>query len=113
MWYRNEKKKNRIINTLKLSRKLEPFSKINKSFEGNFFQLIHPNISYDFLMAIYFSVFRKDKWDKNVKILDKKLIKDTNWISNFYNTFFNQIVFVEAFKNSRVYFQSRPLSINT
>ena len=109
----NEKKKNRIINTLKLSRKLEPFSKINKSFEGNFFQLIHPNISYDFLMAIYFSVFRKDKWDKNVKILDKKLIKDTNWISNFYNTFFNQIVFVEAFKNSRVYFQSRPLSINT
>ena len=63
-------------------------------------------------MAIYFSMFRRDKWNENVKILNKNLIKDKRWISNFDNTFFNQIIFAEAFKNSRAYFQSKPLSIN-
>jgi hypothetical protein len=40
------------------------------------------------------------------------LIREKKWISNFDNSFFNQIVFVEAFKDSRAYFQSKPLSIN-
>ena len=63
-------------------------------------------------MAIYFSMFRREiSGMKNVKILNKNLIKDKRWISNFDNTF-NQIIFAEAFKNSRAYFQSKPLSIN-
>jgi glycosyltransferase involved in cell wall biosynthesis len=104
----------KIINTNTITKKkLKPFSSIKDSFETNFFNLVDPNVTYDYLMAIYFSIFRKKKWDKNVNILNKKLIKDKNWISNFHNTFFNQIVFVEAFKNSRVYFHSKPLSINT
>ena len=55
-------------------------------------------MSYDFLMAIFFSLFRKKKWDENLKILDKEKLKDKKWLSNFENSCFNQIVFVHAFK---------------
>ena len=96
-----------------LSKKLEPFSKLKKNMESNFFDLINPKITYDFLMAIFFSMFRKSNWDKNIKILDKKKIKDKRWLSNFENSCFNIIVFTQAFKNSNAYFQSKPLSINT
>jgi glycosyltransferase involved in cell wall biosynthesis len=106
--------KKKIINTNILSKKkLKPFSAIKKNFETNFFNLIDPKVSYDYLMAIYFSVFKKKKWDENINILDKKQIRNKNWMSNFWNTCINQIIFAEAFKNSRVYFYSRPLSINT
>ena len=96
-----------------LSKKLEPFSKLNKNNKSNFFDLIDPKITYDFLMAIFFSMFRKSNWDKNIKILDKKKIKDKRWLSNFENSCFNIIVFTQAFKNSKVFFQAKPLSINT
>mgnify|MGYP001178644994 CR=1 FL=1 len=96
-----------------LSKKLEPFSKLNKNMESNFFDLIDPKITYDFLMAIFFSMFRKSNWDKNINILDKKKIKDKRWLSNFENSCFNIIVFTHAFKNSKVFFQAKPLSINS
>ncbi len=108
----NNLKDNEKLNFNTLKNKLEPFSKLKKSKELNFFELVDPRVTYDFLMAIYFSMFRRDKWNENVKILNKNLIKDKRWISNFDNTFFNQIIFAEAFKNSRAYFQSKPLSIN-
>ena len=37
-----------------LSKSLEPFSKLKKNMESNFFDLIDPKITYDFLMAIFF-----------------------------------------------------------
>ena len=72
--------------------------------ELEFFELIDPKVSYDFLMAIFFSLFRKTKWDDNIKILNKKKIENKNWLSNFENSCFNQIVFVEAFRNSKSIF---------
>ena len=63
-------------------------------------------------MGIYLSIFRRDKWEKNLKVLNKKLIKDKKWISNFDNSCFNIKVFGEAFKNSKAYFKSEPLSVN-
>ena len=105
--------RNKLINTEFLPKNLEPFSKLKKNKETYFFDLIDPKITYDFLMAIFFSMFRKKSWDDNVKILDKKKIKDKRWLSNFENSCFNIIVFTEAFKNSTVFFQAKPLSINS
>ena len=102
-----------LVDTRKLPKNMEPFSKIKTNMELEFFELIDPKVSYDFLMAIFFSLFRKQKWDDNIKILNKKKIENKNWLSNFENSCFNQIVFVEAFRNSKAYFQSKPLSINT
>tara|TARA_A100001015_G_scaffold279018_1_gene339779 strand:- start:5592 stop:6608 length:1017 start_codon:yes stop_codon:yes gene_type:complete len=108
-----KKDKKTLIDTRKLPKTLEPFSKIKKNKTTNFFDLINPNVTYDFLMAIYFSMFRKKNWDQYVNILDKEKIKDKRWISNFENSCFNIIVFASAFKNSNVFFQSKPLSINS
>ncbi len=55
----NRLKKN--IKSKSLIKGLEPFSKIKRNIETNFFDLIDPKISYDFLMAIFFSMFRKKK----------------------------------------------------
>tara|TARA_B100001248_G_C27381792_1_gene457329 strand:+ start:434 stop:1453 length:1020 start_codon:yes stop_codon:yes gene_type:complete len=106
-------KSKKLIDTRKLSKKMERFSKIKKNMEVDFFELIDPKVSYDYLMAIFFSLFRKNKWDQNLKILDKKQLKDKRWLSNFENSCFNQIVLVEAFRFSKAYFQSKPLSVNT
>tara|TARA_B100001057_G_scaffold199562_1_gene200227 strand:- start:3198 stop:4211 length:1014 start_codon:yes stop_codon:yes gene_type:complete len=107
----NRLKKN--IKSKSLIKGLEPFSKIKKNIETNFFDLIDPKISYDFLMAIFFSMFRKKKWDANVKKLNYNKIRDKRWLANFENSCFNIIVFTQAFKNSKVFFQAKPLSINT
>ena len=108
-----DEKLKKNINLQNLTKKLEPFSKIKDNFEATFFDLINPRVSYDFLMAIFFSMFRKKKWDENVKILNKRKIKDKRWLSNFENSCFNVIVFTHAFKNSKAFFQAKPLSINT
>ena len=92
---------------------MEPFSKLKRDKEVKFFELIDPKVTYDFLMAIFFSLFKKKKWDENLNILNKRKLKDNRWLSNFENSCFNQIVFVKAFKNSNAYFQSKPLSVNT
>ena len=48
-----------FFDTKKLPKTLEPFSKIQKDKTTYFFDLIDPKISHDFLMAIFFSMFRK------------------------------------------------------
>ena len=100
------------FDTKHLPRNMRKFSQKKGNQKLNFFELIDPNISNDFLMGIYLSIFKRDKWEKNLKVLDKKKIKDKEWISNFDNSCFNIKVFGEAFKNSKAFFQSEPLSVN-
>ena len=56
--------------------------------------------------------FSKKMWEKNLHVLDSKLIKDTKTWSNFHNTCFFNMVFCEAFNNSKAYFCAKPLSVN-
>ena len=100
------------FDTRYLPKHMSPFSKKKDSKKMDFFDLIDPNVSMDFLMGIYFSIFKREKWNKNLKVLNKRLIKDTRWLSNFDNSCFNIKVFVEAFRESKVFFQSDPLSVN-
>ena len=48
--------------------------------------------------------FPKKKWDQNLHVIDRKLIKDNRIWSNFENTCFFIKVFCEAFKNSDAFF---------
>ena len=57
------------------------------------YMLIDPNISIDFLMGIYFSIFKREKWNNNLHVLNKNLIRDKKWLSNFDNSCFNIKVF--------------------
>ena len=100
------------FNTKHLPEKMIPHSPLKKNKKLKFFDLISPKISFDFLLGVYVCVFRKKKWEKNLHVIDKKLIKDTKTWSNFDNTCFFNKVFSEAFNNSKAYFCAKPLSVN-
>ena len=52
---------------------MEPHSKIKKDQKFMFFDLIDPKISFDFLLGIFVCVFKRDKWSKNLNVIDKNL----------------------------------------
>lgn len=100
------------FSTYNLPKNMHPFSKLRNSKVLNFWELIDPDVSFDFLLGMFLSLFRKKKWDENVKYLNMKNARDKRWMSTPDNTYFNTIIFANAFKNSKAYFQSEPLSVN-
>lgn len=78
----------------------------------NFFDLITHRVAFDYLLGVFVCVFKRDGWNKNLEVIDNNLIKDKGSWSNFENTCFHIKIFCEAFKNSKVYFLSKPLSVN-
>ncbi len=77
----------------------------------NFFDLLSPKISGDFLNGISLSVFRRKGWIDSVNVLNPKALEDNRVFSNFDNTYPHIKIFANAFFASKVYFQSKPLSI--
>ena len=47
-----------------------------------------------------------------MKYINMKNARDKRWMSTPDNTYFNTIIFANAFKNSKAYFQAKPLSVN-
>lgn len=106
------KKYNHPFSTYNLPKKMEKFSKQNKSKIIDFWELIDPKVSFDFLLGMFFSLFRRNKWEENVKYINMKNAKDSRWMSTPDNTFFNTIIFANAFNKSKAYLQAEPLSVN-
>lgn len=100
------------FSTYNLPNNMEKFSKINKSKSTKFWELIDPDVSFDFLLGMFFSLFRRKLWNENVKYINMTNAKDKRWMSTPDNTYFNTIIFANAFKNSKAYFQANPLSVN-
>ncbi|MBI29390.1 MAG: glycosyl transferase family 2 [Pelagibacteraceae bacterium] len=100
------------FNTKFLPKKMRNHSpqKINKKLK--FFDLIDKKISFDFLLGIFVCVFKREKWNKNLNVIDKNLIKDPRTWSNFENTCFFIKVFCAAFSRSNVYLCAKPLSVS-
>jgi len=105
-------KSSQPFDTKDLPQQMNKFSKKEESKKVNFLDLIHPEISYDFLLGIFLSVFNRQKWKDNLKIIDQKLIKDTRTYSTFENTCPHVKIFASAFSNSKAFFQAEPLSVN-
>lgn len=100
------------FSTYNLPRNMEKFSKVKKNRLTEFWDLIDPEISFDFLMATFVSLFRRKLWDENVKFVNKKRLKDKRRMSTPESTYVSIIIFANAFKNSMAYIQAEPLSIN-
>lgn len=94
-----------------LPKKMEPFSKKKINKRCNFFDLIRPDYSFDFMLGMFLNIFKRDKWVKNLDQINMDLIKDRSVMSNMYNTFPHNIIFAKAFCNSKAFFQAEPLSI--
>jgi glycosyltransferase involved in cell wall biosynthesis len=99
------------FDTVNLPAEMIPFSDWNKAGELNFFDLINPKISFDFLGGMFLSVFRKSLWDKNVRVLNSEAISDHRTFSHFDNTFPHVKIFASAFAKSRAYFNDKPLNV--
>ena len=106
------KKYPKPFNTKNLPSTMIPHSKLKKDKKTNFFGIIEKEVSFDYLLGIFVCVFRRDMWEKNLHVIDKKKIKDKRTWSNFENTCFFIKVFCEAFSNSKAFICSKPLSVN-
>jgi glycosyltransferase involved in cell wall biosynthesis len=99
------------FDTANLPKEMVPFSAWKVDGEMDFFDLINPKISFDFLGGMFLSVFRKENWENNVNILDKEAVLDCRVFSHFDNTFPHVKIFAKAFSSSKAYFNSRPLNV--
>jgi glycosyltransferase involved in cell wall biosynthesis len=100
------------FSTYNLPKNMERFSQVKKSKSTTFWNIIDPEICFDFLLGMFLSLFRRKLWIENVKFINMKNARDKKWMSTPDNTYFNTIIFANAFKNSKAYFQAEPLSVN-
>lgn len=95
-----------------LPNSMKPFSSYQKTGELPFIDLINPKISFDFLGGMYLSVFRREKWLKNINALNPLAVTDKRTFSHFDNTFPHIKIFASAFRNSKAYFNYDPLIVS-
>jgi len=99
------------FDTNNLPSNMKKWSKLNSSKNLKFFEIIKPDISWDFLMGMFLSVFRRKKWVENSHVIDQKLISDKKLFSNVDNTYPHVKIFAHAFSKSKAYYQADPLLI--
>ena len=87
-------------------------SKVKSDRKVRFWDVIDPEVSWEFLIGIFLSIFNRDKWLDGLKCINEQDIKDTNIWSNFDNTCLNAKVISTVFKNEKSFICSRPLSVN-
>jgi glycosyltransferase involved in cell wall biosynthesis len=100
------------FNTNLIPKNLKKISPQKKDRYLSFFELIHPDISFDYLMGSFLSIFRTTKWRENLNIIDKGLLIKKGVFSSFENTCPHVKIFAKSFSKSQAYFVANPLSVN-
>ena len=100
------------VDTNFLPKNMKKYSDYQHSKQMNFFDLINPKISFDFLMGMYLLVFKKEIWDKNLEQINLNDISKNEIFSTFDNTCGYVKIISKGFCQSKVYLQAVPLSIN-
>ena len=100
------------IDTNKLPSDLETFSKVKHSFKCSFFELVDPNISFDFMLGMFLSIIKKAKWDEGLKRIKNSDLSNPELYSTFDNTCPHVKIFATSLNSSQVWFQAKPLSAN-
>ena len=86
--------------------------KLKKDKKTNFWGVIDPNVSWEFLIGIFVSLFNKNKYLENISVLNQKDLDDKRPWSNFDNTCAHAKILSSAFKDSDSYICVEPLSAN-
>lgn len=100
------------FNTYLIPKNLKTVSPVNVNKSLDFIDLINPNISFDYLLGIFLSIFNTKKFQENIHILDDKNLKKKGTFSTFENTAPHISVFAKTFIKSKAYFVGSPLSVN-
>lgn len=107
------KKFNRPFDTINLPvSTLKSISKTKESRRAEFWEVIDPEVSWDFLIGIFLSIFKREKWEKYKSILNPEEIKDSRYWSNTDNTLIHPKIMCCAFKDSPAFICAEPLSVN-
>jgi len=86
--------------------------KLKKDKKTNFWGVIDPNVSWEFLIGIFLSLFNKNKYLENIGVLNQKDLDDKRIWSNFDNTCAHTKILSSAFKDSDSYICVEPMSVN-
>jgi glycosyltransferase involved in cell wall biosynthesis len=100
------------FNFEKIPESTKVFSKLKNSFECNFYDLINPKISFDFLGALYLSIFKRELWVSHVHLLNIEELIEKDRFEIFETTFPQIKVFAQAFSSSRAFFLHKPMLIS-
>lgn len=84
-----------------------------KNEKVNFLELIDYKLSFDFLGAMYMSVFHADTWRKSLAQIDEKELLKPGTFSSLENTFIHLKVFPSAFCESKAFINCHPIIIAT
>ncbi len=101
------------FHTKHLPKNMKKLSKKKGNYKMMFWDLIDYKVSFDFLIGNFLNIFRRKMWLKNLSCLNKKKLSDTRQWSNFDNTCGPLKVYANAFKNSKAYFTSDALTVNS
>lgn len=107
-----EKYRKPFDSNILLNFNMKKFSNYKKDFKKDFFELIKPSVSFDFLLGMFLCIFKKKYWDKNLIVINTKLLQDLETYSSFDNTCPHIKIWATSFKNKMSYFCSDPLSVN-
>lgn len=80
--------------------------------ERPFFELIDPEVSFDFLMGMFLSVFRRRLWAENLDALDPAKVDDMRTFAHFDNTCPHVAVLAQALAGRRSYLHPGALTVN-
>lgn len=101
------------FDTFKLDQeKMKKVSKIDINKKVEFWDIIDPKVSWEFLIGIFLSIFNRKIWLEGLEFVDKKNIEDTRVWSNFDNTCLNAKIISTVFNNRKSFLCSKPLSVN-
>tara|TARA_B100000575_G_scaffold294650_1_gene312670 strand:+ start:6738 stop:7748 length:1011 start_codon:yes stop_codon:yes gene_type:complete len=92
--------------------KMKKLSRLKQNKRVNFWEIIDPDVSWEFLIGIFLSIFNREMWLEGLDCLNKKDLEDKNIWSNFDNTCLNAKVVSTVFKDKKSFICSQPLSVN-
>ena len=105
-------KQKKPLNTHNIPKDLKKFSNYSQDKQCKFYELISPSISFDFMLGMFLSIFRREIWNENLKYINQKDLCNLNIYSTFDNTAPHVKVFSYGFLNKNAYFVSDCLSVN-
>jgi len=92
-----------------LPKNMKTHSPLKKNKRSSFFDLIDHRVCFDYLLGFYVNAFRRDLWNKNLNVIDKKMMKVSGTWSTFDNTcFFIKIV---RLPEALDYYRSKGLNL--
>ncbi len=101
------------FNTYELRNKsLESISNFKENKRVNFWEMIDPKVSWEFLISIFVCVFNHKMWLEGLDCVSQEDIHDTRVWSNFDNTCFNGKIISTVFKDKKSFICAQPLSVN-